>query len=399
MKNVLIVAAAMSALIFSACNNSSSDKKTDAGRDTTGSNTQIGMPDTKSAASIQSVLEGYLQIKNALAADDGAEAANGGKALADAVENSMEPHSMPSKRRCTTMFQTISKKMQNASSENTNNIAHQREHFAMLSDEIYIVVKSFNLQEHLYRDYCEMYNNGKGAYWISETKEIKNPTLGKQMPTCGEVKEEYQACDCAAAEKLMSIMNHEHHHEHHVEKGHTAHHHEPENKASHDHAMHDKHAGHHTADFLKRFWICMIITVPLLLLSHMIQQWLHFDLSFRGDEYVLLVLSSVIYFYGGMPFLKGMISELRDKAPGMMTLVALAISVAFIYSTATIFGLNGMDFFWELATLIDIMLSVIGTKCVPKWQLRKPWNRWWLYCQMLYTLKEITLLLISICRI
>jgi len=60
----------------------------------------------------------------------------------------------------------------------------------MLSDEIYTVVKSFNLQENLYRDYCEMYNNGKGAYWISETKEIKNPYLGKQMPTCGEVKEE-----------------------------------------------------------------------------------------------------------------------------------------------------------------------------------------------------------------
>jgi len=85
MKKILIAAAAMSALIFSACNNSSSDKKTDAGRDTTGSNTQVEIPDTNGAASIQSVLEGYLQIKNALAEDDGAEAANGGKAIEQAM--------------------------------------------------------------------------------------------------------------------------------------------------------------------------------------------------------------------------------------------------------------------------------------------------------------------------
>jgi Cu2+-exporting ATPase len=88
----------------------------------------------------------------------------------------------------------------------------------------------------------------------------------------------------------------------------------------------------------------------------MIQQWFGFKLNFPGDKYVLLVLSSIIYFYGGMPFLKGMVSEIRDKAIGMMTLVALAISVAFIYSIAVAFGLKGMDFFWELATLIDIML-------------------------------------------
>jgi copper-(or silver)-translocating P-type ATPase len=118
----------------------------------------------------------------------------------------------------------------------------------------------------------------------------------------------------------------------------------------------DKHAGHHTSDFLKRFWICVVITIPLLLLSHMIQQWLHFIIAFKGDNYVLLVLGTVIYFYGGMPFLKGMIGEIRSKNVGMMTLVALAITVAFIYSVAIVFGLTGMDFFWELATLIDIML-------------------------------------------
>lgn len=123
-----------------------------------------------------------------------------------------------------------------------------------------------------------------------------------------------------------------------------------------EHSAHDKHAGHHTHDFLKRFWICLVITIPVLLLSPMIQQWLGFELKFPGDKYVLLSLGSIIYFYGGWPFLSGMVSEIRSKAIGMMTLVALAISVAFIYSVAVVFGLQGMDFFWELATLIDIML-------------------------------------------
>ena len=118
----------------------------------------------------------------------------------------------------------------------------------------------------------------------------------------------------------------------------------------------DKHAGHHTPDFLKRFWISLALTVPVLLLSHMIQQWLGFTIAFQGDKYVLLVLGSIIYFYGGMPFFKGFLGEVKAGAIGMMTLVALAITVAYVYSVAVVFGLPGMDFFWELATLIVIML-------------------------------------------
>jgi len=109
-------------------------------------------------------------------------------------------------------------------------------------------------------------------------------------------------------------------------------------------------------DFKKRFWISIIITVPVLLLSKMIQQFLRITFSFPGDKYLLFILSSVIFFYGGLPFLKGMFSEIREKNPGMMTLIGMAISVAYLYSSATVFGLQGMDFFWELATLIDIML-------------------------------------------
>ncbi|MBF1129944.1 MAG: heavy metal translocating P-type ATPase [Dialister invisus] len=139
---------------------------------------------------------------------------------------------------------------------------------------------------------------------------------------------------------------HSHHHQNHD------HHSESDSSA----AGFDKHAGHHTPDFLKRFWITLVLSVPVLLLSHMIQQWLGFTIAFQGDKYVLLVLGSIIYFYGGMPFFKGFLGEVKAGAIGMMTLVALAITVAYVYSVAVVFGLPGMDFFWELATLIVIML-------------------------------------------
>lgn len=119
------------------------------------------------------------------------------------------------------------------------------------------------------------------------------------------------------------------------------------------------HDGYHKGmveDFKKRFWISLILTVPVMLLSEMIQHWLGITISFTGDKYVLFVLSSIIFFYGGWPFLKGLVDEVKKLAPGMMTLIGLAITVAYVYSTAVVFGLKGMDFYWELATLIDIML-------------------------------------------
>lgn len=100
----------------------------------------------------------------------------------------------------------------------------------------------------------------------------------------------------------------------------------------------------------------MVITIPILLLSHMIQQWAGFNWTFSGDKYVLLALGTIIYFYGGWPFLTGLVRELKSKTLGMMTLVAVAITTAYLYSSSVVFGLEGMDFFWELATLIDIML-------------------------------------------
>ncbi|MBX2966813.1 MAG: heavy metal translocating P-type ATPase [Cyclobacteriaceae bacterium] len=146
------------------------------------------------------------------------------------------------------------------------------------------------------------------------------------------------------------------HHGHHQHHDHKEHSHHSENHNQHSDSGYDKHEGHHTHDFLKRFWISLIITVPILLLSEMIQEWFGFTVVFPGDKYVLLVLGTIMYIYGGMPFLKGMVGEIKAKAIGMMTLVAIAISVAYIYSVAVVFGLPGMDFFWELATLIVIML-------------------------------------------
>lgn len=146
------------------------------------------------------------------------------------------------------------------------------------------------------------------------------------------------------------------HHGHHQHHDHKEHSHHSENHSHHSDSGYDKHEGHHTHDFLKRFWVSLIITVPILLLSEMIQHWFGFTIAFPGDKYVLLALGTIIYIYGGMPFLKGMVGEIKAKAIGMMTLVAIAITVAYVYSVAVALGLKGMDFFWELATLIVIML-------------------------------------------
>ncbi|OFW66579.1 MAG: ATPase, partial [Actinobacteria bacterium RBG_19FT_COMBO_54_7] len=112
------------------------------------------------------------------------------------------------------------------------------------------------------------------------------------------------------------------------------------------------------SDFRRRFWISLAITVPILILSPGVQRIFNVEetLRFRGQSYFLFALASAVYFYGGWPFLTGMIRELRKLRTGMMTLVALAISIAYIYSSAVVFGLEGDVLFWELATLIDIML-------------------------------------------
>ncbi|MEM2446145.1 MAG: copper-translocating P-type ATPase [Candidatus Bathyarchaeia archaeon] len=117
------------------------------------------------------------------------------------------------------------------------------------------------------------------------------------------------------------------------------------------------HHAHHVAEFKRRFWASLALTVPILLLSEMIQMWFGLEwLKIPFQKEVLSLLSLIVYFYGGWPFLKGLADEVKAKQPGMMTLIGAAISVAMFYSLGTVFAFSGKDFYWELATLIDVML-------------------------------------------
>ena len=133
-------------------------------------------------------------------------------------------------------------------------------------------------------------------------------------------------------------------------------------KAHPDHADHTAHASHtnhvgHEAIFHRRFWICLALSVPVLLYSPMLQSWLGFSLpAFSGSGWVAPLLSVVIFAYGGTPFLRMARGELQARQPGMMTLISLAISVAFAYSLAALWQPGAASFFWELVTLIDVML-------------------------------------------
>ncbi|HOI74542.1 MAG TPA: copper-translocating P-type ATPase [Syntrophales bacterium] len=149
---------------------------------------------------------------------------------------------------------------------------------------------------------------------------------------------------------------------HQMHKGHEAH----EGMRAPDHRGHEihgrkGHAGHHAhmvAEYRKRFWVSLAVTIPIMLLSPMIQSFLGFreGARFPGNAYILWALSSAVFFYGGWPFLKGIHEELAKKEPAMMTLIAVAITTAYTYSSVVVFGLRGKLFFWELTTLIDIML-------------------------------------------
>ncbi len=136
---------------------------------------------------------------------------------------------------------------------------------------------------------------------------------------------------------------------------------EPKNH-NHQHEKHASigHAGHNhiamIADFKKRFYVVLALTIPIMLLSEMIQHFMGVDWQFKGSSYILFALSTIVFFYGGWPFLKGLVDEAKAKNPGMMFLIGFAITVAYVYSVAVVLGLQGMDFFWELSTLILIML-------------------------------------------
>jgi Cu2+-exporting ATPase len=153
--------------------------------------------------------------------------------------------------------------------------------------------------------------------------------------------------------------DHGHHHDHHAHHDHGEH--APKSHAgTHDdaHAGHDKHAGHSVAMFRNKFWLTLLLSIPTVIWSEMIQQWFGYTApNFLGSEYIAAVFGTAVYFYGGWPFLQGGYHELRARLPGMMTLISLAITVAFLYSVlVTLRLVTGMDLWWELATLVAIML-------------------------------------------
>src|SRR5206468_6249431 len=156
-----------------------------------------------------------------------------------------------------------------------------------------------------------------------------------------DARGDYRAVLSVEATGDRAVMNQDH-----------SHHQGPEGMAT--------HAGHASMvdDFRRRFWISLALTIPVLATSEMVQHLLGLRgvLAFPRARYVEFGFASAVYFYGGWPFLTGLVAELRKRLPGMMTLVGLAISVAYLYSAAVVFGLRGTVFFWETATLIDIML-------------------------------------------
>src|SRR5699024_1614918 len=165
-------------------------------------------------------------------------------------------------------------------------------------------------------------------------------------------------------EKQSNGKNKHHHehrsHEEHENHGHTAHddheHHEHHN---HDHSGHGGHADHHEhmiEDFKKRFWVSLVLAIPITYLSPMIQMLFNYEVTFTGNTVLLFALSTVVFFYGGKPFLLGARDEIKAKEPGMMLLISLAIVTAYVYSTLTAFFIEGSDFYFEVATLIVIML-------------------------------------------
>ena len=198
MKNI-IIGIAIIAITAASCNsgsNNATEKNINKDDTTQGNNTSAkesatsNNADAKVDESMKEMVSQYLQMKNALANDNGKDAASAGNAFVASMGKMEKTSLTPEKKKIWDDLSDDAKEMAEHIGENADKIEHQREHFEMLSTDMYDMVKTFGAGQTLYQDFCPMYNDKKGATWLSETKEIKNPYLGKKMPTCGEVKEE-----------------------------------------------------------------------------------------------------------------------------------------------------------------------------------------------------------------
>lgn len=207
MKKIFFSFAAIAALVFTACNNST-DKTGHEGhgmgermQDTTADNrvteeseikkvqATFTNVDKKAAAEVKEIVDHYLHIKNALAADNPAEAAKGGEAMVATIEKLDKSLLTAEQKKVFDAGQDDLKEHAERIGKNGGNIKQQREHFAAMSGEVYTLVKAFGAGRPLYHDHCPMYNDNKGGMWVSEIKEVKNPYFGAEMLTCGKVEE------------------------------------------------------------------------------------------------------------------------------------------------------------------------------------------------------------------
>jgi hypothetical protein len=184
----LVIAFLVPALLM-ACNEDSKKINEVSGTDTTDSIKNSGNTNDKEARTADQILPAYFLIKNALVNDDGKEAASAASDFIDDLDKINKASIADSARKNFDEILDDAKEMAEHIEKNGKDIKHQRYHFEMLSDDIYDMLKLSRSSQTLYRDFCPMYNNNKGAGWISETKEINNPYLGKKMPACGEIKE------------------------------------------------------------------------------------------------------------------------------------------------------------------------------------------------------------------
>jgi hypothetical protein len=210
MKKILFGIAALTLAGITACNNSDKSSKendmpkmntdtastTKMTKMTPAANTSIAEVthsfnnvDPKLSGSIKTVVDHYLHIKNALVNNSGADAANGGKAMADAISKVDKSLFTPDQKAVYNDIDDDLKEHAEHIGKNANDIDHQREHFEMMSKDVYDLVRAFGGGQTLYHDHCPMANDGKGAMWLSEMKEVKNPYFGGKMNECVKVQE------------------------------------------------------------------------------------------------------------------------------------------------------------------------------------------------------------------
>lgn len=199
--------------------------------------------------------------------------------------------------------------------------------------------------------------NKQNAERAGLTRTVDGTTYFLCCHTCAKLWDADSARYIAAAKSREATPDVHGHHDHGSHSDAADHDPAGHGHGGHDHAAHDKHAGHDPGMFKAKFWVSFLLTIPVVLYSPAIQELLGFSLpSFPGSNFIPPVLGVFVFFYGGLVFLKSARAELAARQPGMMTLISLAITVALVYSVAVTLGLEGMDFWWELTTLITIML-------------------------------------------